>query len=836
MKLFIAVALLSILPVESAAQDPALGTENPLAQLRSELENVLVDAGLPFTARQENSIVLMMEDRRQASEELFGELLDFSAGPTQGQDADRLNSAIDWMQTEFLVRLEDYLTEAQLSAWTLHLEASNSEVLVRTQSAADQPSQTQYVRINNNAFTTEDDRYRLGQGGAGAGTAEVIQRGGVGAYHGRAEFLLKDESLNAGRRFANNKPPYQERQTSFDISGPVVPGRLTTSFSFSQHRAENVDTIRATLPDGIFALGITRPTVRRGFTVGNTYQLADAHSLSVDLSYGTTSSEKQGSGGFTLPERAHTFSARNWGIGVRQFSSLSSRSIYETRFSVDSNHDETTPITDTVQINVFDTFNGGGAQNRTENTGRTYEFGNLYTRFGEALTVKAGLEGAYRTNRSFSEDNFLGTFNFSNLDAFLAGRPINYRVNRGEPIQETDQFELAFFIQNDLQITAQLTLMYGLRYETQTNIDDNNNFDPRLGIAYAAGQASVVRAGMGVFHQRLQLHTVEAMRRLDGGQQFEVVVDNPSYPDPFEAGTVREDFPSVRVQDPELATPYNFVAMASYERTFLSNLFFSVAYDLNREVHRIRQRNLNAPRDITAPFPKSCSKGQTNETCVRPDPDRGNIANVESTGTESAHNLRFTYRQRFSIFNLSANYTLSAVWADWRPNGILGGGNIQAGLSASGLPSDSYNLAADWGRTPSSLHNFNATVNSQLPLGVFLTSRVRANLGRRWTITTGTDDNMDTSLNDRPEGLERNTEVGPTLFSADFNISKAFFFGSGGSSAGTGTNVNLFANMTNAFNRANYNTPGTILTSRNFRRFTSAGAPREIEVGMRFQF
>ena len=78
-----------------------------------------------------------------------------------------------------------------------------------------------------NAFTTEDNGYRFSGSNRGTGQAatEVIQRGGAGAWHGNAQFLLKDDALNAGRRFASNKPPYQERQTSFDVSGPTFPGR-----------------------------------------------------------------------------------------------------------------------------------------------------------------------------------------------------------------------------------------------------------------------------------------------------------------------------------------------------------------------------------------------------------------------------------------------------------------------------------------------------------------------------------------------------------------------------------------------------------------------------------
>ena len=59
----------------------------------------------------------MMEDRRRASEDLFGDLMNFQAGPTRGDDADRLRSAIEWMRTEFLNRLQDYLTSQQLAAW-----------------------------------------------------------------------------------------------------------------------------------------------------------------------------------------------------------------------------------------------------------------------------------------------------------------------------------------------------------------------------------------------------------------------------------------------------------------------------------------------------------------------------------------------------------------------------------------------------------------------------------------------------------------------------------------------------------------------------------------------
>jgi hypothetical protein len=42
--------------------------------------------------------------------------------------------------------------------------------------------------------------------------------------------------------------------------------------------------------------------------------------------------------------------------------------------------------------------------------------------------------------------------------------------------------------------------------------------------------------------------------------------------------------------------------------------------------------------------------------------------------------------------------------------------------------------------------------------------------------------------------------------------------------------------MTDAFNHPNYAAPSGIMTSPNFGKSTSAGDPREIDAGLRFQF
>ena len=817
MKGLLTILLLVATPL--AAQDRPQTVENPLDAIMGEVTSVLAQARVPFTPEQERAMTLLMEDRRQASEQLFEGLMDFSAGPTSGQDAEKLQSAIEWIRGEFLRRLPEYLTPDQLAAWT----RSTATVQPAPGDAATAPdpaaAQTQFVRINNNPFTAEDLSYSSrGQGGS----AEVIPRGGAGAWHGDTEFFLEDDDLNARNAFAANKPTYQERQFSVDVGGPVVRNRLSSRFSFSHNEAENVDTIHATLPDGVFALGITRPVVIRSMLTESTYQLADAHSLTGKVEYTTTTRENQAAGGFNLPERASASEEHSWNFDLRQFSALSSSSFYETRVSGSDGRSGTIPLTDAPRIDVLDAFGSGGAQNRSETTRRTYGIDSLYTRLGERLTVKAGMEATYQKNRSVSTENFGGTFSFANIQAFRQGRATSYRVNSGDPLLEVAHSDLGAFVQHDLVVTPQLTLMFGGRYDLQNNLSDRNNVSPRVGFAYGAGHATVIRGGAGLFYAPLPIEQVELERRLDGTRQVEVIIDNASYPDPLESGSIRQRFPSIRVPNPDLRTGETLMTMISVERTFPRNLFITAAYEFKREWHLHRLLNLNAPFDSTAPAPRSCLAEQPAATCVRPDPTRGNIVWLEASGWGYAHYLRLRVRQRVGIFNLSANYLLDRAKNNGSP-------------LARELPTDNWDPLADFGNRIQPRHTMDGTVNARLPYGVFLTTQLAGNSGRFYTITTGRDDNRDTTINDRPVGVVRNTERAPAYVNVNFNISKAFFLGGAGS-AGVRRNVNLFANITNGFNWVHDGLPSGVLTSPNFGRSTSANAPRDIELGVRFQF
>jgi hypothetical protein len=263
--------------------------------------------------------------------------------------------------------------------------------------------------------------------------------------------------------------------------------------------------------------------------------------------------------------------------------------------------------------------------------------------------------------------------------------------------------------------------------------------------------------------------------------------------------------------------------MVSLEKTFFTNLLITASYDLQREFHRIRTRNLNAPFDASVSSSRaSCTPATPVDACVVPDPTRGNVTNLESTGREIRHNVRISVRKRFSIYNASFNYQFQRQRGD-----VLGGQGSAA--------TDSYDLHADWGNSSNPRHNLWGSVNAQLPAGVFLTMNMQFNSRRYYTMTTGFDDNRDTNVNDRPAGVAPNTLAGPRYWNTDFNVSKAFFFRRTAGAA-SGTYAYVFINLTNAFNRIHYGTPSGVLTSSFFGQSTSASDPREVEAGVRFQF
>lgn len=614
--------------------------------------------------------------------------------------------------------------------------------------------QIQEIRISNSPFSSEFS-------GIGYGRTEIITRAGTGDFRGQMNFNFRDESLNARNAFnvttngtEAKRPPYQARNFNTNFSGPLIRNKLSMNLQARHNESENSNIIRATVLGSNGELKqlydpVVLPTSNRQIGGNTQFSINKNNTLYTNFRYQKQENRNQGVGDFNLMERASSRKSHGSEFQMRESSILNSSLVHEVRFRHNRDSQSQTPQTIGVGISVLDTFTGGGGQNKSSSNNSDTEFGNLLMFSGRKWTIKTGFVGVYRSDHSLSENNFIGTWTFSSLTDFQAGRPITFRRNSGDPQLDVTQFEFAGFLQNDWKVSQKFNMSFGVRHEGQTNISDHNNFDPRMGFGYQLAKNTVMRGGAGMFHQRFDQNNVTQLLRLDGTRQLETVVRYPTtYPNIPEGAALPPA--SLRLPGEDLATPYNMAATMSVEQGLPGGLGLTFSFDAQRGVHLYRSRNINAPREV--------SPG----VFVRPDPSKGNLNQLESTGLSRSYDYTISFRQQLRgrvQGQFFGSYTL--------------GFNHNDTDGAFNLPANNYDLYSEWGRSgQDNRHRFQTGGQIRLPWGVSTTTRVNWSSSRPYNITTGLDNNFDTQVNDRPEGMRRNSGKGPGQFNLGMNFSK----------------------------------------------------------------
>src|SRR5262249_27719120 len=315
--------------------------------------------------------------------------------------------------------------------------------------------------------------------------------------------------------------------------------------------------------------------------------------------YNTNQFLNRGIGGPTFPGRATNFKGDKLNFLLSERGIVHPRLTSELPFFAFHFYYFKQPLTEAVAINVLDSFNSGGAQNRTRRRGLFYNFGNTI-RWTVKPTVNLQLGADFNEHRDYSssETNYLGVFTFSSLTDYLAGHPITFRQTAGDPVVDVNQLEFASFIQADWRANPKLNVGAGLRYQAQQNLRSYHDLGPTFQIAYQPRSGTVLRAGGRISYQVFNLGDVENFKRQDGsGHQVETVILNPSYPDPHlnrDARSPGRNNASIRILDSHLGAPYIINSALTWEQNLKKGWRFSISLDTARGVHLIRTRNINA--------------------------------------------------------------------------------------------------------------------------------------------------------------------------------------------------------------------------------------------------
>ena len=451
-------------------------------------------------------------------------------------------------------------------------------------------SQIRGIRFRRDMFAAENH-------GGGMVFVDITTQPGGGPFRGTADFTFRDESLNARNPMVPERGPEQQQNMAFTASGTLWKNR--TGFSFSSNGGTGYDsrTIVAALPNTIFTDVVRRPADRASFTARLDHALTRAHTLRASYQHNATDNDNLGVGDFDLPERAYSRETNEDVFRLSVNGPVGREFFSESRFQVRSAASQSESLNAAPAVLVLDSFNGGGAQIAGGRRGTEIELASDMDFARGKHSARAGLLLEAGRYRSDDVRNMTGTFTFSSLDAFDAGRPTTFTRRTGNPLVESSHAQLGWYAQDDIRVSKSLSLSLGLRHEMQTHLDDWLNFGPRAGATWSPFKngKTIFRGGFGVFYDWYDSQTYEQTLRVDGSRQSDIAVQNPGFPNPL-AGGDTTILPSGRiVQAEDLKVPTFLRSNVAVERAIGNSIRLMFGYSVGRGYNMLRGRNLNAP-------------------------------------------------------------------------------------------------------------------------------------------------------------------------------------------------------------------------------------------------
>jgi hypothetical protein len=686
--------------------------------------------------------------------------------------------------------------------------------------------------VNQNPYSSEYDRL-------GFGRIEILTKPGTDKLRGQILFSDSDDIFNSRNPLVGTKLPFQSKLVSASLGGPLS-GKASFNLDFEGRWIDENAIITATTLDSnlqpqTLNEGFSTPQTRYHITPRIDYALNANNTLVGRFSYTNNTLSDQGVGTFNLPERAYASTLTDMNTQLTETSILGTHAVNETRFQFDHNYDHQNGMGTLPTINVLNAFTSGSPSvGLSSTTLNEFEVSNMTTFTHGAHVIKWGLRARHYGVDDTSPTNFNGTFTFAGglapvLDAnnqvvpgetenissieqyrrtllfqqlgytpaqirVLGGGASQYSVAAGQPTSDISQFDIGLFANDDWRVKPNFTLSYGLRYEAQTNSGDLRDFSPRLSFAWGLGGSakkpakSVLRAGFGVFYDRLADTLALSALRYNGLTQQQYVVQDPDfYPNVPLATTLAGNLKATTIDrlSNSMVSPYIAQMNVGIDRSLPKNITVALNYIYSRTDHSLLTRNINAPiLALGGAQPYGAAAG--------------NIFLYESSGQA---------RQNQLVANVNARMNRRVQLF-----GFFVAQNAHSNTdNLSTSPAYSYNLADEWGRssfapTVRVFMGGSVTIWKQISLAPHITAQT----GTPFNIVSGVDTNGDTLFTERPSLatapgpgvvstaygmfnlnpgpnatiIPRNYGTGPASFFVNLRVSRTWGFGERSSSSG----------------------------------------------------
>ena len=638
------------------------------------------------------------------------------------------------------------------------------------------------IRINQNPFAPEYDKL-------GFGRIEIFTKPGTDKFHGTFGYNFANDFWNSRNPYAEQKAPFHLHELNGSISGPLNR-RASFNLDVTREMDDNGNVVNgvtldpATLTPTPFTGSVLSYSRWTRVTPRIDYQLSQNHTLSVRYVFNNDDVRNAGTGAFNLTSRGYHYLGRSQTVQVTETAVLGANTINETRFQY--YRPDTTSIANTpgYALQVLGAFNGGGNPiGSSSDTQNNYEIQNYTSILHHQHSWKFGVRLRAGTNANISQQNFAGSFTFgggvapqldannqpvvdssgqpvlidiSSIEAYrrtllfqqlgysaaqirqLGGGAKQFAINAGNPLISASQFDAGVFVGDDWKARSNLTVSFGLRYETQSNVHDWRDFAPRAGIAWGLGRGGapkmVLRAGFGIFYDRFSLGNTLTALRYNGAVQQQFVLSNPDFFPAIPAvsslsGAVSSS--TIQTISPTLRAPYLMQSALGLERQLPLKTTIAVTYANSHGLRQLRSQDINAPLPGTF---DAAVPGSAVFPLGRPQP----VFEMESSGL---------YNQNQVIVNVNTKMT-----HDVSLNGSYMYNRAMSNTDGLGtFPANPYSMAGEYGPAATDVHHRIFLAGTVTPiLGIRFNPLLVITTGPPFDITAGQDLYGDTLFNGRP--------------------------------------------------------------------------------------
>jgi hypothetical protein len=716
-------------------------------------------------------------------------------------------------------------------------------------------------------FQVMSAQYSVEFGRAATGVINVLGKSGTNEWRGRSYYVLRDDAFDKPNAFSSGKTPYRQQVYGASVGGPLVADRVQFFTTYEGQNLHNVvtynipDFIRPILPAFDNITEAAQPSSTHEGYGKLTWMLSPTQYLSVSTLGGQSRQELAGTGGAIAADAGYTNVARDLYVAAALTSALSDNWTHVLRLAwSDLAVDRPTSGPEGVTV-TFPSFTYGQRsqypQNRVQKNYiamSAMSYHRETPRWG-IHDVKFGASANLTTGSYAEERGFNGSYVFLQdrlpVPGVLSTYPVTFSIRTGSGVAESrDVNVFAFYVEDKVAVRPGLTVTAGLRYDPQfwggelagtplptdipieqfwarfaagdltgTNYlavpNDLKTFGPRVGIAWdpANDGKTVIRGGWGIFNgfiaTRYPTSTIgtypDVLSSAFGNDVRLTGIANVAFPGVMPMSTLsKSGSASVSVPVPAALArfPSTRQITIGVERQLSASTALSVGYSRILGSHLQRSYNVNSRRpDGTYPVLAS-----------------GIILNVNAWDADSkANQVHAAVSRRITEnWSMEASYTWMKAF----------------GLDSPVDANDPYSMV-NWGPTLNDIrHRFVASAVYRLPFDIQLGGVVNAASAPAYDIITGTDDNRDRKVNDRPivngEMLPPNAGRGDKYFQADLRVSKAVGLG--------GHRLEFMWEMFNLFNTVNRGKYIGNQRAVDFGQPTVALAPFQGQLGVRWTF